>query len=470
MSAAESFIIDGYDVLAETGRLAQHARFAAGPGPNRATALLAGEAPAAEASGPRAGQFVAQASGVVMDLGAGVGPRLLDEPLARAAGAAAGRVERHSASDLAALAERSCARDLPALCSCRALVTADGAAAAELGLDLARRHARRRFVERHGIERLLRVRAELGLPADGGIDPFLMLACEGSAHGRSLSAPPAVDGLDTERWVATLPFGGDPSAFEARLDSRPLEQLLTTPGALRASLDAGRWPVDLVGALVIEIVQASGSCRLADGRWVREVARTCDRHGVLLCCDETLGFGRTGRLFAVEHTGVTPDILWMAREAGPGVTMARGDLVDQAVPAVAIDGASADAAAAAWSTWHLLSEHRDEALGGRGYLQNSRIKGEYLRMRLAELSATYPDVFPEFTGLGGVWGLTVALRDAVLDEARRQGLLLTACGPQTELATLRIHLLADVLTHEIDQLVAALDRVFAAVESKHPEL
>lgn len=77
-----------------------------------------------------------------------------------------------------------------------------------------------------------------------------------------------------------------------------------------------------VAALVLELVQGEGGVHPADAEFVAQAAELCRRHGILLVIDEVqTGFGRTGRLFACEHYGLTPDILCVAKGLGAGFPM-----------------------------------------------------------------------------------------------------------------------------------------------------
>ncbi len=77
-----------------------------------------------------------------------------------------------------------------------------------------------------------------------------------------------------------------------------------------------------IAAVVIEPVQAEGGVRIAETRFMRALREQCDRTGALLIFDEVLtGFGRTGKLFALEHFGVVPDIIVMAKALGGGLPL-----------------------------------------------------------------------------------------------------------------------------------------------------
>lgn len=463
MSGTESIVIDGYDVLAEPPRLAGAA---ARDAPDRNAARVAGPLDGGPVGTAR-GHFLSTAQGLALDLDLDGGRRLLDEQGPRYRDLAAAADPDPVA--LQRLAREACARALPALADPIALAAADGPQALARAVTLARTHARERFLARHGAQTLARVHQALGGEAAGDeARTFLVVASAESRHGPALAELPPAGAVDPSSGLASLAFNGEPDELEQRLDTRSPDELLADPAGLPGLLAAGRLPVELLAAVVLDVVPGDERCGLADLRWVRELALTCQRHQVLLCCDEEAGFGRTGRLFAIEHTGVTPDLLCAARSTGAGLLIARGDLVAGSGPQGAAP--AAPDLARALATWTLLHDHAEPAFEGRGLLQNSAIKGEYLRMRLAELSAEHPELFEGFSGLAGVWGLEVMLRGEVLAEAGRQGLLLRPCGPDGDIAGLRLLLLADVLTHEIDELVAALGRTFRAVEEAHPDL
>jgi acetylornithine/N-succinyldiaminopimelate aminotransferase len=77
-----------------------------------------------------------------------------------------------------------------------------------------------------------------------------------------------------------------------------------------------------VAAVVVEPVQAEGGVRIPEIGFIRAIRERCDRAGALLIFDEVLtGFGRTGRMFALEHFGVVPDLIVMAKALGGGLPL-----------------------------------------------------------------------------------------------------------------------------------------------------
>lgn len=133
-----------------------------------------------------------------------------------------------------------------------------------------------------------------------GRDAFV--AFEGAYHGDTMGAL-ALMGNPAFR----APFGALPG---------PVRHLPWDDSDALAAIDA------TVAAVVIEPVQAEGGVRVPSGGFIRAIRERCDRAGAILIFDEVLtGFGRTGRLFALEHFGVTPDIVVLAKALGGGLPL-----------------------------------------------------------------------------------------------------------------------------------------------------
>ena len=120
-------------------------------------------------------------------------------------------------------------------------------------------------------------------------------------HGRSLAMTAATG---TPAYHA--PFAPMPAGFT----HVPYNDL----DAVRDAIDAS------TAAVMIELIQAEGGVWVADGDYVRGLRGLCDEHGLLLILDEVqTGIGRTGKLFAYEHFGVTPDLMALAKGLGGGL-------------------------------------------------------------------------------------------------------------------------------------------------------
>jgi len=471
--------------------------------------------PVLDLSYPTSGMFVDSPGGAYIDLYQGVAQKLIDEHHTEFERTARLLVDHglafrreintddyevfstpieglHTPQELARVVNDLTQAALPELGTTRCFFSNSGAEAGEAGLKLAQLHAYRRFLRNHGEDVLAEVMTDLGIARDTFFDadsslpdpvycdyPFFVFGCDQAFHGRTLgvlnltrSKKAHQLGFSKSRWCRRLSFNGDPGDLEALLDTRPITEILAAPGGVAGVIAEGRVPVDLAALFATEVYQGEGGYRLADKAWLSGIAATCRQHGILLAVDEVQSFGRTGCLYAVQHFGVTPDIVWTAKAAVLGITVARTELVDDCHPgwhSNTFGSGKLFDVNMAYATWAVLAQRPEPLFEGRTLLENSALKGEYVRMRLAELSAAHSDVFPAFSGLGGMWGLTVRHRDEVVDLGWKLGLKLLGCGQPGELSRIRLLLLADVLTREVDELIACFDRVFTALEQAHPE-
>ena len=137
----------------------------------------------------------------------------------------------------------------------------------------------------------------------------------------------AFDGAYHGDTMGALALAGNP-AFRAPFGALPGPVL-----HLRFGDEAALARIDsTIAAVVIEPIQAEGGVRIAEARFMRALRERCDRIGALLIYDEVLtGFGRTGKLFALEHFGFVPDIIVMAKALGGGLPLGafcgRDDLI-----------------------------------------------------------------------------------------------------------------------------------------------
>ncbi|HXG62827.1 MAG TPA: acetyl ornithine aminotransferase family protein [Planctomycetota bacterium] len=193
-------------------------------------------------------------------------------------------------------------------------------------------------------------------------------------------------------------------------------------------------PPEDVAAIFVEPIQGEGGYHVAPPGFLAGLRKLCDRHGILLVADEIqTGLGRTGRLWAVEHDGVIPDILCCAKPVGGGLPLgamvARKDLQTWPPGAHANTfGGNPLACAAGLKTIELLRS---------GLLENVRAMGDYLGARLSELAEEFPHVAsPRGRGLmravdivhGRSGAPDPERRNRVVQAAFRRGLLLLGCG------------------------------------------
>lgn len=229
---------------------------------------------------------------------------------------------------------------------------------------------------------------------------------------------------------------------------------------------------DETAAFLIEPVLGEGGYVPAPARFLRGLRRLADEHGILLVFDEIqTGFGRTGKMFAFEHAGVTPDVLIMAKGLGSGLPIsaiaasrARMERCEPGTHGGTYGGGSTVPLAAAYATLQVL---RKQELA-----RNAAAMGERLMAGLRSLQATYP-VVGDVRGLGlmvGVEfrsphgadddhgkGVTKAVQAACLAER----LLLLTCGTYENVIRWIPPLI--VTEQQIDDGLAVFERALAAV-------
>ena len=198
-------------------------------------------------------------------------------------------------------------------------------------------------------------------------------------------------------------------------------------------------PPTEVAAVIVEPIQGEGGYIVPPDGFLASLRTLCDRHGMLLIFDEVQsGIGRTGKMFASQHWGVTPDIMSLAKGLGSGLpigaVVARRRYMDKWKPGAHGNtfGGNPLCCASALATLDLVE---------REYAANAASVGEYFIGRLRELKQRYP-VIGDVRGKGLMIGMELvkdpatkaparALCDALLTRAYHQGLLLLACGQST---------------------------------------
>jgi 4-aminobutyrate aminotransferase len=194
-------------------------------------------------------------------------------------------------------------------------------------------------------------------------------------------------------------------------------------------------PPDEIAAIFIEPIQGEGGYYVPPVGFLPALRALCDRHGMLLVADEVQsGFGRTGKLFALEHWQVEPDILCLAKGIASGMPLgaivARGSVMDWPPGSHASTyGGNPVSCRAALATLALLE---------REYIANAAARGEQLRKGLLQLQQRFPTV-GDVRGLGLMVAMDVvmpenrqvlnpALRENLVQAAFQEGLLLLGCG------------------------------------------
>jgi acetylornithine/N-succinyldiaminopimelate aminotransferase len=266
-----------------------------------------------------------------------------------------------------------------------------------------------------------------------------IICMENSFHGRTMGALSATG--QTKFWQ-----GFDPMLPGFVLV--PFNDL----EAVAAAVDGS------VCAVLVEPVQGEGGVCLPGPDYLAGLRQICDEHGLLLVLDEIqTGLGRTGRLFAYEHFGVTPDVMTLAKALANGLPMgallAREEVAQAFVPGTHAStfGAGPVIAAAAKTSLSLLSNP--------DFLAGVRAKGEYLKKGLMALKDRF-SVIQEVRGLGLMWGLELAQEGAPLVNVCRERGLLVNCTQGNIIRLLPPLILG---TKEMDAGLEILGAAFAEV-------
>lgn len=232
-----------------------------------------------------------------------------------------------------------------------------------------------------------------------------------------------------------------------------------------------------VAAIIIEPIQGEGGFHVASPEFLRALRGVCDTHGILLIADEVqTGFARTGTLFAIEQSGVEPDLVTVAKSLGGGFPLAgvigRAAVMDAAEPGGlgGTYGGSPVACAAALAVLDVIEE---EGLAAR-----ANAIGAAIRARLAQLAAQ-PDVasFGAVRGLGAMVGFDVAadgtdpsgvVAKRICARALEAGLILLTCGAQGQSIRILVPLTVSdaILAEGLDKLETALTGAAAATRAK----
>ena len=226
-----------------------------------------------------------------------------------------------------------------------------------------------------------------------------------------------------------------------------------------------------VAAIFVEPIQGEGGYVVAPTIFMQELRRICDKHGILLVVDEVQsGVGRTGKWWAVEHTGVHPDIVCIAKGIASGmplgITMSKADIMDW-IPGshASTFGGNPVCIAAALATLDVIEKE--------GLLRNSQAVGDYMMQRMSDWPKQHP-IVGDVRGRGLMIGVEIVKdqstreygaseRDRIVQGAFERGILFLGCGP----STIRIAPPLIVTRDEADVAMDALEESIAMVEAKN---
>lgn len=266
-----------------------------------------------------------------------------------------------------------------------------------------------------------------------------IITAEGSFHGRSMGALSAtgqeklMQGFEPPlEGFKNVPFG-DAAAIKEAISSKTC-------------------------AVLLEPVQGESGVRVPPEDYLREVRRICSDNGILMMLDEVqTGMGRTGKLFAHEHTGITPDIMTLAKGLGAGMPVGAVLATDKAASAFkpgdhgSTFGGNPVAMAAGLATMESLLE-------GGFILDNCRRMGKLLITSLEGLASKHSSLVKETRGMGLLIGMELNRPCAeVVSACLERGLLVNCAGSNV----VRLMPPLIVQEEEIESAISILDEALS---------
>lgn len=250
----------------------------------------------------------------------------------------------------------------------------------------------------------------------------LMLSFFGAFHGRTMGAL----SLTASKSVQRKNFAPLLSGVYHAEYGEPVENI--EKNLIRRVIDT-----DHFAAVFVEAIQGEGGYIIPKKEWLHDVRELCTRHGALMVVDEVQsGMGRTGKMFAIEHFGVKPDIICVAKGIASGMPLgafiASAEVMDWGPGQHGTTfGGNPVCCAAGNATLDLLET---------GLMDNAHVVGEYFRTRLEELCQEVPFLC-KARGLGLMLAVTVSahqgkseaqMRCEIIRRAFEEGILVLGCG------------------------------------------
>ncbi len=271
--------------------------------------------------------------------------------------------------------------------------------------------------------------------AKGAPERYRIVTFEGSFHGRTFAS---ISAAGSEKM--TKGFGPMLPGFD------------TVPFGDHDALRAAIGPE--TAAIMIEPIQGEGGIRPVPEHCLRGLRALCDEHGLLLVFDEIqCGMGRTGKLFAYEWTGITPDIMALAKGIGGGFPLGACLATEDAAAGMTLGthgstyGGNPLACAVGCAVMDVMAD--PEFLP-----QVSRAAGR-MRQGLEGLVASHSEVFSGMRGMGLMLGLTCRVPNGEVVQAGYDARVLTIPGGDNVVRILPALNLTDA---EIDEGLRRLDR------------
>lgn len=223
-----------------------------------------------------------------------------------------------------------------------------------------------------------------------------------------------------------------------------------------------------VAAFIAEPIQGNGGIITPPPGYFKRIKEILDKYNILLIIDEIqTGFGRTGKMFGIEHYGVEPDIMTMAKALGNGTPVgaftARPEIADTYTrPGASTLGGNPVTSAAALATLEVLTKNNLTA--------QAALLGEYLKQGLTELQKKHP-LIGDIRGHGLMLGAEIVKPDKspateqldrMLEEMKNRGFLIGKNGPDRNVMAFQPPLV--ITRDDLDNLLNNLADVLATME------
>lgn len=278
---------------------------------------------------------------------------------------------------------------------------------------------------------------------NGAPGRYRLITFEGAFHGRTLAT---IAAGGQEKYLEG--FGPKVEGFD-QVAFADLE-------AVKAAI------TDETAGILIEPIQGEGGIRPVPNACLRTLRELCDEHGILLVLDEIqTGMGRTGKLFAHEWAGITPDIMAIAKAIGGGFPLGA---------CLATEAAASGMTAGTHGTTFggnplamAIGNAVMDIIADEAFLATVRKRGLLLKQKLAAVADSHPDLVEEIRGEGLMIGVRCKTPNVdLVSAASEEGLLIVAAGDNVA----RFLPPLIISEEEVDEAVNRLDRALARLAAK----
>jgi len=267
---------------------------------------------------------------------------------------------------------------------------------------------------------------------------YKIIVFENSFHGRTLATLSATRQKKFQKGFTPLLSG---------FKQRKFNELSTVEDAMDSN----------TCAIMVEPVQGEGGVRVATREFLRGLRRVCNKFNLLLIFDEIQsGMGRTGKMFAYQHYGVSPDILTMAKGLGGGLPLGVTIAKDEIAKLFGYGnhgstfGGNPVSVAAGLAAVRLLNDK---------LLENVKVTGNYFMSRLNKLKSKYPKRIKKVRGLGLMVGMELKEEgEEIVNRCFEEGILINC----TQKRVLRFLPPLIINNTDIDKLVKTLDKILSS--------